>query len=159
MKRYSELILLPTFEERYDYLKLNGVVGSPTFGHERYLNQRFYASQEWKRARREAIIRDEACDLAIAGRDIFDKVIVHHIQPVTSEMILNRDPLLLDLDNLVCVSDSTHNAITYGDPSLLSISTMVERFSGDTCPWKKGGNYGQEHSQYNQETSWYRSRL
>ena len=135
IRTYNEMILLPTFEERFKYLKLGGEVGARTFGCDRYFNQEFYRSREWKRARREAIIRDNGCDLAISDREIFDHIIVHHINPLTIEQIEEGGEELFDLRYLVCVSHDTHNAIHYGDERLLVKSTITERRQGDTCPW------------------------
>lgn len=135
MKTYSELVKLPTFEERYEYLKLNGEVGVDTFGFERWLNQVFYADPAWKAARNKAIVRDNACDLGIQDRAIGGTIYVHHINPIVQDDIVNRNPILLDPENLICVSLTTHNAIHYGDDSLL-IKTPKERTANDTCPWK-----------------------
>lgn len=134
-RTYTELSKLQTFEERYEYLKLNGKVGEQLFGYERYLNQVFYQSSRWKKARREVIRRDKACDLGIEGRDIMGVVYVHHMNPITLEMLKNDDPLLTDPDNLICTSKRTHEAITLGDPSLLPF-VPVERKPYDTCPWR-----------------------
>lgn len=125
---------LPTFEERFEYLRTNNFVGEETFGSSRYLNQRFYKSREWKLARRDAIARDQACDLAIPGREIFGRIIVHHINPITLEDIeLGRD-CLFDLNNLITTSHNTSNAIHYGDASLL-VTLPPEREKGDTLLW------------------------
>jgi len=135
MRTYSELVKLPTFEERYEYLKLNGEVGVDTFGFERWLNQVFYADPAWKSVRSKVIVRDNACDLGIQDRAIGGTIYVHHINPIVREDIVNRNPILLDPENLICVSLTTHNAIHYGDDSLL-IKTPKERTVNDTCPWK-----------------------
>lgn len=135
IKCYSDLIEFETFEERFDYLCLHQRVGDPTFGYDRYLNQIFYRSIEWRRTRGDILIRDGGCDLGIEGREIFKYPIVHHINPVTLEMIENRDEILFDPENLITVSDNTHRAITYGDASLL-IRLPVERRKGDTSPWR-----------------------
>lgn len=134
-KRYSELITLPTFEERLNYLKLNGVVGDPTFGGHRYLNQALYQCYEWKAARREAIIRDNGCDLAVPGYLIGGPIYIHHINPITIDDVTERRPCVFDLDNLVCVSFKTHNAIHYrgNDPT---DQLPKERTKNDTCPWR-----------------------
>ena len=134
-KCYSELILLPTFEERYEYLKLSGQVGFETFGPERYLNQILYRSPEWRHVRREVIIRDEGCDLAHPEFEIFDKILIHHINPITIDDVKNRDPKIFDMENLITVSHNTHNAIHYGSADLLPV-LPPERYPGDTCPWK-----------------------
>lgn len=136
IRTYSELIKLKSFEERYDYLRLRGVVGRETFGYDRYLNQMLYTSQRWKRVRDKVIIRDNGCDLGVDGYQINDMVIVHHMNPITIEDIeLERD-CVFNPEFLICVSDRTHRAIHYSDSSLLP-QTPIERFKGDTCPWKK----------------------
>lgn len=134
IKTYRELSRLHTFLERYSYLKLKGVVGDNTFGHARYLNQALYTSRRWKRIRDDVIIRDDGCDLGIIGHEIHDKIIVHHINPITIEDLeLDRD-CVFDPDNLVCTTLNTHNAIHYGDESLLP-RLPVERRRNDTSPW------------------------
>lgn len=134
-RSYSILVKLDSFMARFNYLKLEGTVGADTFGHERYLNQMLYHTAEWQEARRKVIIRDNGCDLGLEGYDIFDKVFIHHLNPITKEDILQKHPCLFDPDNLVCVSHKTHNAIHYGDASLLS-SELIVRSRNDTCPWK-----------------------
>lgn len=135
-KSYSELISIPSYEERYEYLKLGGSVGELTFNGHRYLNQKFYSSDpDWKRAKRQAIIRDNGCDMAHEDFMIKGRVIIHHINPITIEDLINRNPSIFDLDNLICVSHDTHNAIHYGDISLLHLP-LPERVAGDTCPWR-----------------------
>ena len=136
IKTYSELISIPTYEERFDYLKLEGVVGKDTFGYDRYLNQAFYNSPEWRRFRRDMIIRDNGCDLACEGYDIRGRIILHHINPLTQEDLINRKEALFNPENIICVSHNTHNAIHYGDANLLIIGP-VERTANDTCPWKR----------------------
>ena len=136
MRTYSELVALPTFEERFRYLQLSGSVGAETFGFERYLNQRFYSSAEWKRVRDTVILRDNGCDLGIQDRVIGGKVVIHHMNPVTRDDILSQSDLLLNPEYLVCVSPETHNAIHYGDEGLLVPSSVVERKPNDTCLWK-----------------------
>lgn len=131
---YSELKQLRTFEERFEYLRLNGFVGESTFGSHRFLNQDFYRTKEWKRVRHEVIIRDNACDLGIDGYDIYDKIYIHHMNPITIDDILDRRREVLDPEYLICVSFSTHNAIHYGDTSLLP-PEPVERRPGDTTLW------------------------
>ena len=134
---YSELSKLETFEERYEYLKLGGVVGQDTFGFDRYLNQQFYQNDpEWKRSRRIVIMRDLGCDLGIEDREIHGRIIVHHMNPITKEDLINRTKYLLDPEYLICTLDSTHNAIHYGDEDLL-MKGPVERTKNDTCPWRK----------------------
>jgi len=135
-KSYTGMQKLETFEERFRYLKLKGAVGESTFGFNRYLNQAFYTSKEWKQARNTVIARDEGCDLGVPGREIAGKVYIHHINPLTEHDILARDYKLFDPENLVCVSKRTHDAIHYGDESLL-ILDPVERKPNDTCPWRK----------------------
>lgn len=137
IRTYSELISLPTFEERYEYLRLDGIVCEETFGFDRYINQEFYQrSQEWKRIRDHVIIRDQACDLGIEGREIRGKIIVHHMNPITKEDILNRSDFLLNPEYLICTLKSTHDAIHYGDENLL-IKGPIVRTANDTCPWRK----------------------
>lgn len=136
IKTYSELIKIPTFIERFRYLKIGGRVGEITFGSDRWLNQQFYQSPEWRRLRNYIINRDNACDLGIPGREINKYVIIHHITPITKQDILDRNPLVLDPENLICVTDKTHKAIHYGDENLL-YTEPVERSRFDTCPWRK----------------------
>lgn len=136
IKSYTELIQLPTFEERYRYLKLGGVIGEETFGFDRYLNQLLYTSQEWRSVRNTVIIRDNGCDLGVEGREIYGKVLIHHINPITVEDIRRREPWIFDPENLITTTLGTHNAIHYGDESLLII-TPIERTKNDTCPWKR----------------------
>ena len=136
IKTYSELITLPTFEERYEYLKLDGIVGSATFGFDRYLNQSFYQSSEWKRLRNSLIIRDNGCDLACEGYHIGQYIIIHHMNPITQMDIINQTEWLLNPEYLVCVSRTTHNAIHYGDKSQI-LTLPPERTKNDTCPWKQ----------------------
>lgn len=133
-KTYSGMRQLQTFEERYDYLALYGGVGHSTFGHDRYLNQRFYSSSEWKTVRRDVISRDNGNDLGVDGYPIFDKPLVHHIIPMTPEDFENGNPLILDLDNLVLCSHDTHNAIHYGTRALLK-EQWEPRSPGDTKLW------------------------
>lgn len=136
IKTYSELILLPTFEERFDYLRLDGRVGEDTFGFDRYLNQLFYRSYEWKKIRDHVIIRDNGCDLGVEGYDIYGKILIHHMNPITARDIADRTELLLNPEYLICVTHDTHNAIHYGDENLI-IKAPVERRPNDTCPWKR----------------------
>ena len=135
IRTYSELITIPTFEERFKYLQLKGSVGKDTFGYDRYLNQVLYRSPEWKRLRNQIIIRDGGCDLACDGYDIYDKVLIHHLNPITVEDVLTRSRKVFDPDNLVCVSHNTHNAIHYGDVDLLVTGPII-RTKNDTCPWR-----------------------
>lgn len=133
--RYSELKRLKTFEERYEYLRLGGQVGESTFGFERFLNQALYTSQRWRLLRNEIIIRDNGCDLGIEGRDIYYKIIIHHMNPLTREQMKDPDESMFDPEYLICVSSRTHNAIHYGDASLLQ-KDYIPRRPNDTCPWK-----------------------
>ena len=138
IKTYSELIKLKTFQERFEYLKLDGVVGQDTFGYDRYLNQLFYKSKEWKSLRDKIIVRDNGCDLGVAGYDIprGAKVIIHHLYPITSYDLIDETDYLMNPEYLICTTLKTHNAIHYGDKNLLSIFEPVERTKNDTCPWK-----------------------
>ena len=138
IRTYSELISLPTFEERYRYLKLDGRVGEDTFGFDRYLNQQFYKSRDlWLPIRDEVIIRDNGCDLGIEDREIKgQRILVHHMNPITREDILNNSEFLTNPEYLICVTKNTHDAIHYGDENLL-IAAPIERTRNDTCPWKK----------------------
>lgn len=136
IRTYNELSQLKTFEERYEYLKLSSIIGEKTFGFERYLNQGFYRSPEWKRARREAILRDRGCDLGVEGRDIIDRIEIHHITPISLDDFENGSQLLLDLNNLICTSPNTHKAIHYGESNLITPSEPVIRRPNDTCPWR-----------------------
>lgn len=135
IRTYSELIRLPTFLERFNYLKLNGRVGEETFGCHRYLNQVFYHSKEWRRIRDFVIVRDNGCDLGVSGYDIFGKILIHHMNPITADDIRNRSDYLLNPDYLICVSHMTHEAITYGDERLL-VTEPIERAPNDTSPWR-----------------------
>lgn len=138
IRTYSELITLPTFEERYEYLRLGGKIGEITFGFDRYLYENFLKSDEWLALRDYVIIRDNGCDLAMKDREIKGKtkIIVHHMNPVTKEDILQRTKYLLDPEYLICTIKNTHDAIHYGDESLL-IKAPVERSRNDTCPWRR----------------------
>lgn len=136
IRTYSELITIPTFKERFHYLKLDGRVGEETFGYDRYLNQILYRTPEWKRFRRDMILRDNGCDLATDGYEIVGKIILHHINPITAEDIIYRAPCLFDPDNVICTSLNTHNAIHYGDEELL-VTDPIVRTQNDTCPWKR----------------------
>lgn len=135
IRTYSELITLPTFEERYKYLQLSGFVGEETFGFDRYLNQNFYRSQEWKRIRDFVIIRDNGCDLGIEDREIFGKIIIHHMNPINIKDIRDVSDYLLNPEYLICTTHQTHNAIHYGDDNLL-VKGPIERSPNDTCLWK-----------------------
>lgn len=133
-RTYSELLQIPSFEERFVYLRIKGILGRSTFGFDRYLNQRFYASLEWKRIRNYVIVRDNSCDLAIPDRELFGSVRVHHMNPITVEDIELGTDYLLDPEYLICTSLITHNAIHFGDKQNL-ISLPKERRRGDTTPW------------------------
>ena len=136
IRTYTELITLPTFEERFRYLKLNGRVGEETFGFDRYLNQVFYNSAEWKRLRNHIIVRDHGCDLGIEGREISGMILIHHMNPIRMEDILNRSEFLLNPEYLISTIKNTHDAIHYGDESLLFQEPIV-RSKYDTCPWRQ----------------------
>ena len=135
IRTYSELSKLQTFEERYAYLKLSGTVGKDTFGYDRYLNQIFYRSQEWKSIREKVIIRDEGCDLGVDGYEIHGRIYIHHMNPIMLKDIENKTEFLLNPEYLITTTHSTHNAIHYGDESLLPLIPK-ERTANDTCPWK-----------------------
>lgn len=133
-KSYSELKKLKTFNERFDYLKLHGNVGKETFGVDRIFNQMFYKSKEWKSVRNKVILRDNGCDLGIAGQEI-NRIVVHHMNPITLEDINERPEYVLDPEYLICTSDNTHKAIHYGDAELLKMSKVINRKKGDTKLW------------------------
>ena len=135
-RRYSELIQLSTFEERFHYLKLHGVVANETFGFDRYLNQRFYKSKEWKQIRDFVITRDNGCDLGCPEAPISGPIYIHHMNPMSLEDIENNPESLLDPEYLICVSFDTHNALHYSDDSVLHKYDFVDRRPGDTTPWK-----------------------
>jgi len=135
IKSYSELMRLNSFEDRFEYLKLNGKVGEDTFGFDRYLNQNFYRSSKWKRIRDAIIIRDNGCDLGFQGYDISGKILIHHMNPITKLDILNQTDILLNPEYLISVSKRTHDAIHYSDSNIL-ITNPIERTKNDTCPWK-----------------------
>lgn len=136
IRTYSELITLPTFEERYRYLRLDEKVGEETFGFDRYINQIFYKSEEWRSVRDYVIIRDGGCDLGIPDREIYGKILVHHMNPIRQEDIIRRSKFLLDPEYLISTIKNTHDAIHYGDESLL-ILEPIERTRNDTCPWRR----------------------
>lgn len=135
IKTYSKLSQLKTFEERFDYLSLKGHVGEETYGFDRWINQRFYRSPEWKQVRYYVIERDTGCDLGIPGREIQSHIIVHHINPILVKDITDSTEFLLNPEYLICTTERTHNAIHYGDASLLLVMPP-ERTKNDTCPWK-----------------------
>ena len=135
IRTYSELILLPTFEERFKYLQLNGRVGDDTFGFDRYINQNFYRSTEWKRIRDLVIMRDNGCDLALEGYEIYGRILIHHMNPITVKDVELSTEYLMNPEYLICVTHNTHNAIHYGDEKLINKGPVV-RTKNDTCPWK-----------------------
>lgn len=138
IRQYSELIRIPTFEERFEYLSLKGVVGESTFGFDRAFNQMFYNSTEWKRVRRDVILRDNCCDLAMIDHEITGGtlVLIHHINPISIEDIKEKTKMLLDPEYLITTIMRTHNAIHYGDKNLLE-QPLIERSRNDTCPWRR----------------------
>ena len=146
IRTYSELMTIPAFEKRFDYLRLDGIVCKETFGYDRCLNQILYNSQEWRHFRNSIIIRDDACDLAHKDHEIPSwkdengklhgpKILIHHINPITIDDIKNRNPMVFDPENVITTILSTHNAIHYGDESLLP-KAPIERSQNDTCPWR-----------------------
>ena len=135
IRTYSELITLSTFEERYKYLQLSSSIGEETFGFDRYLNQNFYRSKEWKRIRDFVIIRDNGCDLGVEDRIIHGKIIIHHMNPIRTKDIQDVSDYLLNPEYLICTTHQTHNAIHYGDENLL-VHNPIERTANDTCPWR-----------------------
>lgn len=134
-RRYSELIAIPSIIGRYDYCRLSSKIGNPTFSGHRALNQSLYRSNEWKDFRREILIRDNGCEFGLLDYPIFDRPIIHHLNPLSIQMIYERDKSIFDPENVICVSLLTHEAIHYGDKSLLP-KDYVERSQNDTCPWK-----------------------
>lgn len=135
IRTYTELSQLKTFEERLKYLSLAGTVGADTFGYDRYLNQVFYRSKEWKAIRDKVIIRDMGCDLGVEGYDIRSKIIIHHMNPISVKDLDERNPDIFNLEYLITTSHKTHNAIHYGNTSI-RIPEIADRKAGDTCPWK-----------------------
>lgn len=142
-RTYSELIKLPTFLERFQYLKLDGRVGKETFGYDRYLNQAFYHSHEWSQIRDYIIARDLGCDLGMEGYEIYGKIYIHHMNPITVKDIVRATDYLFDPEFLICTTHNTHNAIHYGDASLL-VSEPIVRTQFDTSPWRKATG-GERH--------------
>ena len=134
-RTYSKLVQLPTFTERLRYLLLDGTVAAPTFGANRYLNQKLYRSPDWQRVRRLVIIRDGGNDLGVEGYSIEGAILIHHINPITEEMILNADPEIFNLDNLILTTRNTHNIIHYGDAGLIK-EDWKPRTPNDTIPWR-----------------------
>ena len=135
IRTYSELVGLDGFAERFKYLKLIGTIGEETFGYDRYLNQALYHSDTWKSIRDYVIIRDNACDLAVDGLEIQGRLIVHHMNPISKLDIVEKSEIILDPEFLICTTINTHNAIHYGDDSILE--PWIERRPNDTCPWKQ----------------------
>ena len=143
LRTYSELVLLPTFKERFMYLKIGGRIGQETFGFDRVFNQKFYTSLEWKHVRDFVVARDLGCDLGVEGFDIRGtRFVIHHMNPITLEDFESRSDILLDPEYLITTTHRTHNAIHYSDDSILKGFEIIERKPNDTCPWKnieKGG--------------------
>ena len=137
IRTYSELTRLATFQERFDYLKLNGAVGGETFGYDRWMNQLFYTSREWREFRDQIILRDKGCDLGIEGDEIGGIIVIHHMNPITIRDVQERNPDILNPNYVVCCSDRTHKAIHYGDQTFLTVRQGAERKPNDTCPWRK----------------------
>lgn len=136
MKTYNELVSISTFEDRIRYLMCNSSIGIDTFGFDRYLNQKFYSSPEWRRIRNTVIIRDNGCDLAMEGYEIPNGIIIHHLNPITRDQVIERSPEVFDMNNLVCVSDRTHRIIHYGSENNIREISIVERHENDTIPWR-----------------------
>lgn len=136
LKTYSELSKLKTFEDRFQYLRLDGIVGEETFGFDRYLNQTLYKSDEWKQCRRGIIIRDNGCDLGCEGYEVHGRILIHHINPITVDDIVNRNPKVFDPEYLILTSHNTHQAIHYGNEDLL-VTAPIERSKNDTSPWRR----------------------
>lgn len=135
MRTYSELSKLKTFEERFKYLMIGGAVGAETFGFDRYLNQALYSSYEWRKTRDQVILRDLGCDLGVEGYEIQNRILIHHMNPITMEQVINRDKIIFDPEYLISTTHTTHNAIHYGDESVLKRYIPVERTPGDTRLW------------------------
>lgn len=136
IRTYSELMTMATFEDRFRYLQLNGVVGNETFGFDRYMNQLFYRSREWKRIKDEVILRDNGCDLAVDGHEIYGRIYIHHMNPLKFEDIRDRTDFLLNPEYLITTTFETHQAIHYGDEHSITVKP-VERTMNDTCPWRR----------------------
>ena len=137
IRTYQKLIKFPTFEERFEYLRLDGQVGADTFGFDRIFNQRFYRSKEWQQIRGQVILRDQGCDLGLEGYDIQNGIVIHHMNPITLEDIENATDILLDPEYLISCTHDTHNAIHYGDQKIFRSKVLVERKPNDTIPWRK----------------------
>ena len=136
IRTFKELSRLPTFEERYAYLRMNGAVGKETFGFDRILNQKFYTSAEWKRIRDFVIVRDNGCDLGAEGHEIYGKILIHHMNPISLDDLAAHSDILLDPENLICTTHETHNAIHYGSFDLVRPFEEIERRPFDTAPWR-----------------------
>lgn len=136
IRTYTELSALKTFEERYQYVLLNGTVSERTFGSFRWMNQKFYTSREWRAVRNRVIVRDNGCDLGISGLEIHGKILVHHLNPITPDDIINRSKFLLDPEYLICTSFDTHEALTYAVKHYNPYIGFCERTPNDTCPWR-----------------------
>ena len=137
IRTYTELIMLPTLKERFEYLKIAGVVGKATFGYDRYLNQRFYKSSEWKSLRNQIITRDGGCELGLEDYEIRGRIFIHHMNPIVDDDIIENSDYLMNPNYLICVSQEMHNAIHYGNSDILRAKEIVERRPNDTCPWKE----------------------
>lgn len=137
IRTYRELIQMPTLKERFRYLKLSGAVGKATFGYDRYLNQNFYRSQDWKRLRNEIIVRDDGCELGLEDHPIAGRIFIHHMNPIDDGDIINSTEYLMNPDYLICVSHDMHNAIHYGNEDILRAKDFIPRTPNDTCPWKE----------------------
>lgn len=136
IRTYSDLLKIKDFMGRFEYLALKGIVAEETFGFDRYLNQKFYRSPEWKCVRSKIIVRDNGNDLGVPGHEIFDHIFIHHMNPLKIDDLINSTDYLLNLEYLICVSRTTHNAIHFGDKSLIAPVDLVERKPNDTCPWR-----------------------
>lgn len=136
MKSYSELIRIPTYDERLKYAYIGGGIGDETFGFDRFLNQKLYNSAEWRQLRNEIIVRDNGCDLACKGYDLFDRILIHHLNPITRDDVLDRADCIFDPENLICVSFDTHNYIHYGQTDDRLSGLNFDRKPNDMCPWK-----------------------
>ena len=137
VKTYTELVTLATFEERFFFFFLYGKIGDTTFGFDRWINQELYHSREWLKFRDKIIVRDNGCDLGVEGHEIFGSILIHHINPITYEDIIARNPCIFDAENAISTQLKTHNAIHYGDESILLNNDVIKRACNDTCPWKK----------------------
>ena len=137
IRTYAELVTLPTLKERFEYLKLAGVVGKATFGYDRYLNQRFYKSYEWRSLRNHIITRDGGCELGLDDYEIRGRIFIHHMNPIVDDDIIDDSDYLMNPNYLICVSQEMHNALHYGNEDILRAKQLVERRPNDTCPWKE----------------------